>query len=185
MQPKYRNFYDDFGERIAFIREKRGMTLGELSGGSASTAKSWEEGSRPNPEKWEAVASRLKLSVSFVFLGEPRSAADFDFVAKFADEVGPSPYAAIVSEPQPAGDDSAIVSELKKEIETTMSVLKWQAGSEVAPLGWLREELRSLLGRQADGRMREHFEAAFKESERLAKERRGSAPASGESEAAS
>lgn len=101
MQAKLRNFYGDFGTRLAFIREKRGLTLGELAGGkAASTAKSWESGSVPRPDQWPAIAERLGLSVSFVFLGEPKSRSDYDFVAKFADELGvpPAPKGFVVEE---------------------------------------------------------------------------------------
>lgn len=91
LQEQLRNFYDNFGTRIAFIRDKRGLTLGQLSEGAASTAKSWEAGSLPRPDQWEPIAKRLGLSVSLVFLGDPKTREDFDFVAKFADEIGLPP----------------------------------------------------------------------------------------------
>lgn len=88
-----RSFYGDFGTRIAFIREKRGMGLAELGNGKASTAKSWEAGSRPKPEKWEELAVKLNLSSSFVMTGKPRLQSDYDFIAKYGDEIGPPPDA--------------------------------------------------------------------------------------------
>ena len=92
VQAENRNFYEDFAFRIRFIRKKRGVTLSQLAQGSASTAKSWESGSRPRPEDWEEIAKRLGVSVSLVFLGSPKSREDCDFVAKFADEIGKPPH---------------------------------------------------------------------------------------------
>lgn len=143
-QEKYRKFYDDFGDRIAFIREKRGLTLGELSGGSASTAKSWEDGSRPNPDKWEAVAKRLGLSVSFVFLGKPTSREDFDFVAKFADElpehsgrqaVEPAPHYPSQGAPRDATD--ALLSEARRRFDYIIAATR----EDPRRLGWVVEQM--------------------------------------------
>lgn len=89
MQESNRTFFNDFALRISFMRQKRGLGLAELSGGAASTAKSWESGSRPRPAQWDEVAAKLGLSVSFVFVGKPTSGEDYAFIAKYADELPP------------------------------------------------------------------------------------------------
>ena len=101
VQALNRNFYDDFGRRILFLRHKQGLTLAALSGGSPSTANSWERGSLPRPDQWDSIAGRLGLSVSFVFLGQPKSRADYDFIARFADEIGPPPPHPVEKKPEP------------------------------------------------------------------------------------
>lgn len=142
-QENNRNFYDDFGKRLAFIREKRGLTLTQLSGGSASTAKSWEDGSRPAPDKWEAVAGRLNLSVSLVFLGEPSSKEDFDFVAKFTDEIGsPVRNSTQVGEsPAAYGDEASIESRLIRHLRELIAAANGDRGR----LGWIEEQVAAHL----------------------------------------
>lgn len=71
------------------LREKRGLSLAELAGGgSPSTAKSWEGGALPRPEKWDEIANRLGVSPTFLVSGRPTIQADFDFIAKHEDEIG-------------------------------------------------------------------------------------------------
>ncbi len=87
LQAKLHNFFLDFATRLRFLRQKRNIALRVLGGGKASTAKSWEGGSQPAPERWDEIASLLELSPSFVFVGTPITREDYDFIAKFADEI--------------------------------------------------------------------------------------------------
>lgn len=104
-QAPLRNFYDDFGTRLAFLRAKRGIPLASLAGGKASTAKSWEQGSIPAASRWEEIAEKLGLSPSFVFLGQPRLREDYDFIAKYGDEIGePTGDSAVHEPPASYGD---------------------------------------------------------------------------------
>lgn len=159
MQDQIRNFYDDFGSRISFIRKKRGLTLGELSGGSSSTAKSWESGIRPRPDQWEAIAARVGLSVSFVFLGKPTSAEDYEFIAKFADEIGPqetvfqSIQKVHVSMDPEVNEAAATyragraqtAEETIAKIKAFVDELIASAQNDPNRLGWILEQLRSEL----------------------------------------
>ncbi|QYM80265.1 helix-turn-helix domain-containing protein [Horticoccus luteus] len=141
MQDSNRNFYEDFGMRLAFIRKARGLTLSELSSGSASTAKSWEAGSRPRSDQWEAVAGRLGLSVSFVFLGVPKLREDFDFIAKFADEVGKPPDASAVVAAEDRGTygtPASLRTEARAELERAINA----AGDDITRLGWIVHQIR-------------------------------------------
>lgn len=41
----------------------------------------------PRNDLWEGIASKLGVSVSLLFLGHPKTSADYDFLAKYADEI--------------------------------------------------------------------------------------------------
>ena len=140
MQAKLRNFYGDFGRRISFIREKRGLTLRAMADGKPSTAKSWEGGSRPGSEHWEKIAGRVGLSVSFVFLGQPTSREDYEFVAKYADEIG-SPKTEQILREESDGPvvDLGTASKIRDHIEELIE----KADGDPHRLGWLLEQLRS------------------------------------------
>jgi len=145
LQDSNRTFFDDFALRIKFMREKRGLGLAELSGGAASTAKSWERGSRPRPALWDEVAARLGLSVSFVFLGKPVSNEDYDFIAKFADEIegarealaerggGLTPSAVSEDQATYGGEAAQLRAQIRSKIEDGINA----AGSDRVKLGWL------------------------------------------------
>lgn len=155
LQEPNRTFFDNFASRLSFIREKRGLGLAEVSGGAASTAKSWERGTMPRPALWDEIAARLRLSVSFVFLGKPVASADYDFLAKFADEIagasekiasrGVYPHAtdadlAHVSDGAPLGygGPNSIKAEIKRVLDDAMKA----AGDDSIRLGWLLEQMR-------------------------------------------
>lgn len=90
MQEKFAISSADLGKRIAFLREKQGVTLSKLGGGKASTAKSWEENKAPRREKWSGVAETLGLSEVFIFMGRPEEPADYAFVEKYRNEIAES-----------------------------------------------------------------------------------------------
>lgn len=144
VQDKTRNFYDDFGTRIRFIRHRRGLTLGALGGGKPSTAKSWELGIKPRPDEWEAVANRLNLSVSLIFLGHPVSRTDYEFLAKYADEIERPAHGQ--KEPMMLEESAGPLSEptrdqaaqLRANIEKCIRF----AGGDTNRLGWLLEQMR-------------------------------------------
>lgn len=159
-QELLRNFYDDFGTRIAFIRAKRGLSLAALAGGTASTAKSWEAGSRPSPDKWEAIAARVGLSSSLVMMGIPRLREDYDFVAKYQDEIGTPPSGmstdtagpGMVMEGPPASylpsgagglSDSALA--ITEEIQKRFYAVVSAADGDPSRLGWINEQLAQHL----------------------------------------
>lgn len=76
------------------------MSFGALAGGKPSTAKSWESGTTPRTNLWEGIAGRLGVSVSFLFLGQPKTPEDYDFIAKYADEIAGAE--ALLSRRQPS-----------------------------------------------------------------------------------
>lgn len=41
----------------------------------------------PRNDLWEGIAARLGVTVSLLFLGLPKSPEDYDFIAKYADEI--------------------------------------------------------------------------------------------------
>lgn len=138
MQEPNRKFYEEFASRISFIRRARNLTLAELSGGSASTAKSWEAGSLPRADQWQTVASRLGLSVSFVFLGVPKLREDFDFVAKYADEIGRP-----AAEPEPVAEEAGsygTAENLRSEFRSIVERDLAAAGDDPTRLGWLLQQ---------------------------------------------
>ncbi len=148
LQAQYRNFYDSFGTRIAFIREKTGLTLGQLSDGAASTAKSWESGSLPRADQWEAIAARLGLSVSLVFLGSPKSKEDYDFLAKYADELPPHKSEPEIGETKqaPYGTADTLRAEARRYFDDLLSA----ANDDPVRLGWLLQQMREHLRRPSD-----------------------------------
>lgn len=139
MQDLNRNFYDNLAHRLRFIRKKRGLTLSALAGGSASTAKSWESGTRPRPDQWEEVARRLGLSVSLVILGQPKTRADYDFIAKHADEIGNPKPGELAEDPAEYHATGSIESKIRSHVEEQIK----QADGEPSKLGWIYEQLRA------------------------------------------
>jgi transcriptional regulator with XRE-family HTH domain len=142
VQAANRKFFDNFAERISFLRSKRGLTLNELAGGSASTAKSWEQGSLPRTDQWETIAARLGLSVSLVFLGKPTSREDYEFVAKYSDEIGPPPATAASAAVAGAAIPPA---PLEAEARWILDEAIRAAASRPERLGWVLEQLRAHL----------------------------------------
>lgn len=161
MQVANRKFYEDFGTRIRVIREKRGLSLAELSGGTASTANSWQNGSLPRADRWDEIAKRLQVSSSFLISGKPIFDEDYEFIAKYRDEIGSPPgeragavgenrrsYA--ISEPLPvheSGRSHANKREISgedplSEIRAHMGLLLGAAGNDRDRLGWIAEQLR-------------------------------------------
>lgn len=80
MQEKFPLFNADFGDRVKWLRERRGLTLETLGSGKTSTAQSWEKGKQPRRDKWNGIADRLGLSIQFVFFGQPSSKEDYTFI---------------------------------------------------------------------------------------------------------
>ncbi len=91
MQDKITSFYDRFGQRLRFIRQSRGLTLSELSAGSASTAQSWESGTYPRTRRWKELADRLNVSEPFLFKGIPALSCDYDFIRQNRSVIGDPP----------------------------------------------------------------------------------------------
>lgn len=154
LQDQNRNFFEDFGTRISFIRAKRGLTLKALAGGKpASTAKSWEEGKVPRNDQWPSIAERLGLSVSFVFLGEPKAQTDYDFIRTYSEEIG-NPYRQTLHTTNPCQvcEEPSIYEEhsgktegerLEKSIRAHIeSTIRASAGRPDR-LGWVYEQLLS------------------------------------------
>jgi len=91
LQDQITNFYDNFGMRLHFMRQARGLTLSELSSGSASTAQSWETGIYPRTRKWREISEKLGLSEPFIFKGIPAIASDYEFIRMHRSEIGDPP----------------------------------------------------------------------------------------------
>lgn len=86
-QDKFPLFSANIGDRIAWLRSKRGLTLSALGDGRPTTAQSWEDGKMPRRAKWAGIASRLGLSEEFIFLGKPRAPEDYEFIVKWHYEI--------------------------------------------------------------------------------------------------
>lgn len=87
MQAKISLFSTDVGKRIAYLRDRRGVTLDTLGEGRPTTAQSWERGKMPRRPKWQGIAQRLGLSESFIFMGRLETEADYAFIAKWRNEI--------------------------------------------------------------------------------------------------
>lgn len=83
MQEKFPLFSADVGNRLAFLRDKQGVTLETLGDGHPTTAQSWEQGKSPRRAKWGGIAKRLGLSESLIFMGRPDSDADYAFLVNW------------------------------------------------------------------------------------------------------
>lgn len=87
MQGKISLSSADLASRLAFLREKQGITLEKLADGRPSTAQSWMDGKQPRRDKWDGIADRLGLSEVLVFFGRPESEADYAFIEKWRNEI--------------------------------------------------------------------------------------------------
>lgn len=175
-QEQNRKPFDSFASRLRFVREKRGVSLGALANGKPSTAKSWESGVNPRPDQWEGIASKLGVSVSFLFLGHPKTPEDYAFVAKYNDEIatfdaldGSRPAilvrAADGVDPAHSGRAEDIQDRLLREF----ALLVDAADGDVARLGWISEQMRQHLAEPTHWGMPERI--AQRVAERMARER--------------
>lgn len=87
MQQKFTLSSANIASRIAFIREKQGVTLTTLGEGKASTAQSWIGGKTPRRDKWIGIAERLGVSEMLIFMGRPAASEDYAFIRRWRNDI--------------------------------------------------------------------------------------------------
>ena len=150
MQAKISLFSADIGKRIAYFRERQGVTLSRLADGKPATAKSWEEGKAPRHDRWHGISERLGLSEIFIFHGLPRTPEDYAFVAKYAYEIEEAPEWL----QDPSRDKSGDFGLIKKTERTTQKAtfnrgMKLNPGFHL-PVNVTREQIEEYLRRILD-----------------------------------
>jgi len=184
MQGKITLSSADIASRIAFIREKQGVTLITLGEGKASTAQSWIGGKTPRRDKWGGIAGRLGVSEMLIFMGKPESPGDYAFLRKWRNEIadyeqltgfhGSSlthdvPEGVVMGREQLKGsaveetpaDVGSNAERLNRDIRAIFEGVLRIAGDDVSRLGWLVEEMRRL-----QRQLPEHWHVSTAEFER-------------------
>lgn len=147
-QENFPLFSASIGERIRWLRSKRGLTLAQLGDGSASTAGSWEEGKLPRGDRWQGITERLGATWTFISTGVPTSEADYGILRQYRNEIQwkgapENAVRALDTDEFSAGERSVFSSldTLRRDIRARIEDTIRLAGDDVGKLGWIREQV--------------------------------------------